>query len=135
MYSNSDKCLRLGQMLPSGCEKKQGLKIPEITVLKQLFLQGIDPRSISQQLNKPEGTIKYTIKRLLKQGELIPEIPLNLITTDYLKSLLPPHYHITKKYGKGWCVYCNDKFTMELGSFPYPAYKKLLAFLESCKKQ
>jgi myosin-crossreactive antigen len=98
----------------------------DIDYIKQQFLQGKNPEEIAQKINVHSDTIKRCIKILIKDKVLIPEIPLETITTELLKEMVKPAKQIRKTYGVGWVLWDPlTKTQTELGCYPYSVYCKL----------
>jgi hypothetical protein len=108
-------------------------KIPQIEIIKSLFLEGKTPEEIGRTLHISGTLIHQRIKLLIKQGSLVPEIPLNQITTEFLNDLLPSPYKVTKVFGKGWVLSDRQVAILELGNYPYSAYKQVLIFTKNIK--
>jgi hypothetical protein len=108
-------------------------KIPQIEIIKSLFLEGKTPEEIGRKLQVSGMSVHQRIKLLIKQHSLVPEIPLNQITTEFLNNLLPSPYKVTKVFGKGWVLSDRQVICLELGNYPYSVYKQVLNFTKNIK--
>lgn len=130
---NELRGVRIGQMTALPSQPREFFCINQITSVKSLFLKGETPEQIARSLNKSVNSINSLIKRLIKTGQIKTEIPLTKITTEFLNSLINSPYQITKVFGKGWIISENNVIILELGSYPYSAYKQVLSFNKNIK--